>query len=70
MINCNFLSFLAIFMKSHTIIVKTLSEHMIIVIVHFWVKNLVFELKWFHFSKLAVFYKNNSNWYIKHYLKI
>ena len=57
-IHCHFLSFLAILMKSHTIIVKTLSEHMIIVILHFWVKNLVFEQKWFHFSKLAVIISN------------
>ena len=32
-------------MKSYTIIVKTLSTHMIIVILHFWVKIVVFEQK-------------------------
>ena len=41
-------------------IVKTLSENIIIVILHFWVKNVVFEQKWFHLSKLAVFSRNNS----------
>ena len=37
------LSFLATFLKSYTKIVKTLSEHMIMVILNFWVKNVVFE---------------------------
>ena len=43
--SCIFLSYLAFFMKSYTIIVKILSEHMIIVILHFWVKHVVFEQK-------------------------
>ena len=42
---CKFWSFESIFMKSHTMIEKTLSEHIIMVILHFWVKNLVFEQK-------------------------
>ena len=42
---CNFWSFESIFMKSHTMIEKTLSEHMIMVILHFWAKNVVFEQK-------------------------
>ena len=41
-------------------IAKTLSEHIIMVILHFWVKNVVFEQKQFHLSKLAVLYRNNS----------
>ena len=57
-------------MKFHTTIVTTLSEHIIIVYFAFLVKNVVFEQKWFHLSKLAVFYRNQSNGYIKHYLKI
>ena len=32
-------------MKSHTMIEKTLFEHIIMVIVHFGVKNVVFEQK-------------------------
>ena len=40
-----FFSFLAIFMKSYTVIVKTWSKQIIIVILHFWVKNVVFEQK-------------------------
>ena len=28
------------------------------------------QQKWFYFSKLAVFYRNSSNGFIKHYLKI
>ena len=32
-------------MKSHMLIEKTLSENMIIVILHFWVKDVVFEQK-------------------------
>ena len=56
-------------MKSHTMIEKTLSEHIIMVILHFWVKNVVFEQKWFHLSKLPVFYGNNSNGLRKHSLK-
>ena len=35
-------------MKYHTMIVKTLSEHIIIAILHCWVKNVVSEQKWFH----------------------
>ena len=35
-------------MKSYTIIVKTLSKHMKIVILHFLVKNVGFEEKQFH----------------------
>ena len=42
---CNFWSFELIFMQSHTMIEKTLSEHMIMVILHFWAKNVVFEQK-------------------------
>ena len=45
-------------MKLYTIIVMTLSKHMIIVILHFGVKNVVFEQKLFHLSKLLVFYRN------------
>ena len=30
-------------MKSHTMIVKTLSKHIIMVILHFFVKNVAFE---------------------------
>ena len=33
------------FMKSHIMIVKTLSEHIIMVILNFWAKNVVFEQK-------------------------
>ena len=44
-ISCNFWSFQANIMKSHTMIVKTLSEHTIMVILYFWVKNVVFEQK-------------------------
>ena len=40
---CISLSFLAIFMKSYTIIVKILSKRMIIVILYYWVKNVVYE---------------------------
>ena len=39
---CNFWSFESIFMKSHKVIEKTLSEHIIMVILHFWVKNVFF----------------------------
>ena len=65
----NFWSFLAIFIKSHMMIVKTLSQHMIMVILHFWAKNVVFEQKWIHLSKEPVFHTNNSNGYRKHSLK-
>ena len=40
---CFFWSFVSIFMKSHTMIEKTLLEHIIIVILHFWAKNVVFN---------------------------
>ena len=42
---CNFWSFESIFMKSHTMIEKTLLEYIITVIFHFWAKNVVFEQK-------------------------
>ena len=48
--NCIFLSFWAIFMKTHTMIIQTLSEHIMIVILHFSVKNLVFEQTSFIFQ--------------------
>ena len=32
-------------MKSRTMVEKTLSEHMIMFILHFWAKNVVFEQK-------------------------
>ena len=67
---CNFWSFESIFMKSHTMIEKTLSEHIIMVILHFWVKNVVFEQKLFHLSKLPDFNRINSNGFRKHSLKI
>ena len=51
-------------------IVKTLSEHINMVILHFWAKYVVFEQKYFHHSKLPVFHRNNSNGYRKHSLKI
>ena len=63
----NFCSFVSIFIKSHT---KTLSEHIIMIILHFLFKNVVFKQKWFHLSKLVVFYRNNSNGSRKHSLKI
>ena len=47
-------------MKSYTIIVKTLSKHMIIGILNFWVKNVVFDKKQFHLSILLVFYKKQG----------
>ena len=50
-------------MKSNTIIGNTLSKHMIIVILHFLVKNAVFEQKQFNLSKLLVFHWNKSNGY-------
>ena len=40
------------------------------VILHFWVKNVVFEQKQFHISKLAVLYRNNTIGWRKHSLKI
>ena len=43
--SCNFCSFVSIFMKSHTMIEKTLSEHIIMIIMHFLFKNVVFEQK-------------------------
>ena len=43
--SCNFCSFVSIFMKSHTMIDKTLSEHSIMIILHFLFKNVVFEQK-------------------------
>ena len=49
---------------------KTLSEHMIMVILHFWDKNVVFEQKQYHLSKLPDFYRINSNGFRKHSLKI
>ena len=58
------------FMKSHTMIVKTLSEHIGMAILHLWVKNEVFEQKWFHLSKLPVFHRSNSNGYKIHSQKI
>ena len=64
---CNFWSFESILMKSHTMIEKTLSEHMIMVILHFWAKYVVFEQ---HLSKLPDFYRINSNGFRKHSLKI
>ena len=50
-------------MKSYTIIGKTVSKHMFIVILHFGVKNMIFEQKQFHLSKLMVHYGNKSNGY-------
>ena len=43
--SCNFCSFVLIFMKFHTMIEKTLSEHIIMIILHFLFKNVVFEQK-------------------------
>ena len=57
-------------MKFHIMIVKTFSEHIIMVMSDFGVKNVVFEQKHFHLSKLLVFYRNNSNRYRKLSLKI
>ena len=37
--------FLSIFMKSHTMIEKTLSEHLIMAILPFLAKNVVLEQK-------------------------
>ena len=42
-------------MRSHTMIVKTLSEHIIKVILHFWVKNVVFEQNGFIFQNYRSF---------------
>ena len=53
-------------MKYHTMIVRTCPEHIIILILHFWVKNVGFEIKQVHLSKLLVFYRNKSNGYRKH----
>ena len=39
---------------------KTMSEHKIMVILHFWVKNVVFERK-NHLLKIPVFYRIKSN---------
>ena len=52
-------------MKSYTIIIKILSKHMIIVILHFWVQKCGFEQKQFYLSKPLVFYRNKSNGYRK-----
>ena len=43
--SCNFSSYVSIFMKFHTMIEKTLSEHRIMVILQFWAKNVVFNKK-------------------------
>ena len=53
--SCNFWSFITIFMKSHTIVVKTLSVHKIMFILHFWVKYGAFEQTQLQFSKLLGF---------------
>ena len=56
-------------MKSYTIIVKTLSKHMKIVILHFWVKNVVFEQKkifisqnYWSFTETRVMGTENNLW--------
>ena len=56
-------------MKSYTIIVKTLSKHMSIIILQFWVKKVVFEEKQFHLSNPLVFWRNKSKGYRKKSLK-
>ena len=57
-------------MNSHTMIAKTLSEHILMVIFEFFVKNVGFDQNYFHLSKLPIFYGNNSNGYRKHFPKI
>ena len=47
-------------MVSLTMVVKTLSEHIITVILLFGVKNVVFKQKWFNLTKLPVFYKKQQ----------
>ena len=69
-ISCNVSSFLAIFMKLHTVTKKTLSEQIIMTILHFWVKFVGFEQKYCQLSKQSDLYRNSSNGFIKHSLKI
>ena len=45
------------FMKSSTMMILTISEHIIMAILHFCVKNLVLEQKQFHLSTQQVFYR-------------
>ena len=52
--SCNLWNFPAIFMKSHIMIVKTLSEHIIMVILHFSVKKCVCVF----FNKTSFFSQN------------
>ena len=65
---CNFWRFQASFMKSYTIIVKTLSKHMIIVILHFLVKNVVLKKNCFisqnywSFTETRVMGTENNLW--------
>ena len=65
---CYFLSFIVIFMKSYTIIVKTLSKHMIIVILHFgwkmWFlnKNSFVSQNHWSFTEKTVMGTENNLW--------